>query len=629
MSHKKRLVLVESPGKVKKIAGFLGSEFQVLASMGHIRDLPTDELGIDVEAGFKPKWVGVKGKSAVIKRLTQAMQAAEAIYLATDPDREGEAIAAHILALTKIPQGVPVMRVSFTAITQEAVRHAVENPRPLDMALVTAQHARRKLDRLVGYLVSPIACRVLDGRYSAGRVQSPALRLVIEREKAIEDFTPETYFTLQVLLGVDDTTFKAKLVQVQGQPLPLKDSAFVKRLATTLGSASYWVGQIVAEDVPRTPPAPFTTSTLQQVASSQLGLSPEKTMRLAQTLYEASLITYMRTDSVFVAPEAQTAAADFIRRAYGEGYLPSEKPTYKSKPGAQEAHEAIRPTDMTLTPDKIKEEVGEGAALYGLIWRRFMASQMIAAIDRVQTVTILAGKEQGQPFPLKLEARATSLLFDGFRQVYQVESDVEEDTPEETQHLLPSLEHGQRLELKQVLPEQKQIQPPSRFTEAQLVCELEKRGIGRPSTYAAILSNIKSREYVKVEKKRLVPTESGRKLLDYLLGNFAPIFAYGYTAKMENLLDAIAAGEVPELDALTAFWEEFQPLLRGATAELSHTQPARPVPQKTGEKCPQCGNDLVLRAGKHGQFIGCSGYPTCRYSAGLEHQPLLIQPIKG
>lgn len=628
MSHKKRLVLVESPGKVKKIAGFLGSEFQVLASMGHVRDLPADELGIDVEAGFKPKWVGVKGKGAVIKRLTQAMQAAEAIYLATDPDREGEAIAAHILALTKIPQSVPVMRVSFTAITKEAVRYAVENPRPLDMALVAAQHARRKLDRLVGYLVSPIACCVLDGRYSAGRVQSPALRLVIEREKAIADFTPETYFTLHVLLNADDTTFKAKLVQVQGQTLPLKDGTFVKRLATTLGSASYWVGQIVAEDVPRTPPAPFTTSTLQQVASSQLGLSPEKTMRLTQVLYEASLITYMRTDAVFVASEAQTAAADFIQRAYGEDYLPPEKPTYKSKPGAQEAHEAIRPTDMTLTPDTIKEEVGEGAALYGLIWRRFMASQMAAAIDRVQTVTILAGKEQGQPFPLKLEARATVVQFDGFRRVYQVGSDVEEDTPGEAEHALPLLGHGQMLELKQVLPEQKQTQAPSRFTEAQLVRELEKRGIGRPSTYAAILSNLKSREYVKVEKKRLVPTESGRKLLDYLLGNFAPIFAYDYTAKMENLLDAIAAGETPELDALTAFWEEFHPLLRGATAELSHTQPARTVPKKTGEKCPQCGNDLVLREGKHGQFIGCSGYPTCRYAAGLEHQPLIIQPIK-
>ncbi|MBZ0310383.1 MAG: topoisomerase DNA-binding C4 zinc finger domain-containing protein, partial [Anaerolineae bacterium] len=305
-----------------------------------------------------------------------------------------------------------------------------------------------------------------------------------------------------------------------------------------------------------------------------------------------------------------------------------EKPVYKSKPGAhaQAAHEAMRPTDMTLTPDKIKEEVGEGAALYGLIWRRFIASQMAAAIDRVQTVTILTGKEQGQPYPLKLEARATTSQFDGFRRVYQVESDVEEAIPEEAEHTLPSLEHGQRLELQQVLPEQKQTQPPSRFTEAQLVRELEKRGIGRPSTYAAILSNIKSREYVKVEKKRLVPTESGRKLLDYLLGNFAPIFTYDYTAKMENLLDAIATGETQELDVLNAFWQELQPLLRDAAAEV--TQPER---QKTGEKCPQCGSDLVLREGKHGQFIGCSGYPTCRYAAGfaVAHQPLIIQPIKG
>jgi len=626
MSQAKRIFVIESAGKSRKLSQILGSEFQVLASMGHVRDLPADELGVDVEAGFKPKWATVKGKNGVIKRLVKAMQDADAIYLATDPDREGEAIAAHILSLTKISPDKPVMRVTFNAITKDAVRQAVENPRPLDMSLVSAQHARRKLDRLVGYLVSPIACRVLDGRYSAGRVQSPALRLVIEREKAIQDFTPETYYTLYVLLGAVDASLKAKLVQVKGQELPLKDAAFAKRLATTLNAATYWVDQIVAEDVSRTPPAPFTTSTLQQVASSQLGLSPEKTMQLAQTLYEVSLITYMRTDAVFVAPEAQDAALRFIRSAYGDSYVPAEKPAYKSKPNAQEAHEAIRPTDVTLTPDEIKEDVGEGAALYGLIWRRFLASQMAPAMDHVQTITILAGKEQGQPFPLKLEARDITSRFDGFRRVYKIVDNVEDDAPAEETASLPPLEHGQALPLQQVVPEQKQTTPPSRFTEAQLVRELEKRGIGRPSTYAAILSNIKSRGYVAVQKKRLVPTESGQKLLDYLLGNFAPIFAYDYTAKMENLLDDIAAGQVNELDALNSFWEEFQPLLRGATAELSTVQSTRPEPQKTGEQCPECGSDLVIREGKHGQFIGCSVFPKCRHTVGLEHQPLVIKP---
>jgi DNA topoisomerase-1 len=333
----KRLVIVESPIKTRKVRSFLGGEFRVLASMGHVRDLPADELGIDVENGFAPRWVGVKGKEAVSKRLAKAMQEAEAIYLATDPDREGEAMAAHLLSLTRLPSDKPVMRVSFTAITKDAVRHAVENPRPLDMNRVAAQHARRKLDRLVGYLVSPLACRVLDGRYSAGRVQSPALRLVVEREHAVEQFTPETYYALDVLVGADHATFKARLTQVQGQAIPIKDTVFVKKLAWALQHAVYWVADVQTDDVARKPPAPFTTSTLQQAASSQLGLAPEKTMQLAQALYETGLITYMRTDAVFVAPEAQDAARSFIGGAYGEDYLPGEKPIYKSTANAQEA----------------------------------------------------------------------------------------------------------------------------------------------------------------------------------------------------------------------------------------------------------------------------------------------------
>ncbi len=451
----KRLVIVESPGKVKKIQSYLGSEFRVMASMGHVRDLPADELGIDVEGGFVPKWQAVAGKNTVIKRLVKAMQEAEAIYLATDPDREGEAIAAHILALTKLPREQPVMRVTFTAITQAAVRHAVENPRRLDMALVSAQHARRKLDRLVGYLVSPIACRVLDGRYSAGRVQSPALRLVVERERAIQSFAPETYFSIEALLGEGASSFKAKLTQVQGQELPLKEVDFFKRLAATLNAAVYWVGEINTETAQRKPPAPFTTSTLQQAASSNLGLSPEKTMQLAQLLYESSLITYMRTDAVFIAPEAQTATLDFIGKTYGAQYVPSEKPQYKSKPNAQEAHEAIRPTDVTLTPDQIREEVGEGAPLYGLIWRRFVASQMAAGVDGVQTITVLAGKQVGQPFPVKLTARSVTPQFDSFRRVYLADSDVEADESAETEVALPILQIGQVLTLQKLLPQQK------------------------------------------------------------------------------------------------------------------------------------------------------------------------------
>lgn len=626
----KRLLIVESPGKVKKIQSYLGGEFRVIASMGHVRDLPSDELGIDVEAGFVPKWEAVAGKNNVIKRLVKAMNEAEAIYLATDPDREGEAIATHILSLTKLPREKPVMRVTFTAITQEVVRQAVENPRRLDMALVAAQHARRKLDRLVGYLVSPIACRILDGRYSAGRVQSPALRLVVERERAVQSFTPEIYFVIEALLGTEAATFKAKLTAVQGKEFPLKDVEFVKKLAATLNSAAYWVGEVNTETVQCKPPAPFTTSTLQQAATSTLGFSPEQTMQLAQTLYETSLITYMRTDAVFVAPEAQAAAFDFIGKAYGESYLPTEKPQYKSKPNAQEAHEAVRPTDITLTPDQIKENIGDGAALYGLIWRRFVASQMAAAVDTVQTISVLAGKQVGQPFPLTLTARGSAPQFDGFRRVYQVDSDVEADEPADAENALPVLAMRQPLTLHKLLPQQKQTQAPARFTEAQLVHELEKRGIGRPSTYAAILSNLKQREYVRLDKKRLIPTETGIKLTTYLMGGFATLLADDYTARLENTLDEIAAGQRGELDVLQAFWGEFQPLLRGATAAIRPAQSKAPQLelQKTGEQCPQCGSDLVIRAGKNGQFVGCSAFPKCRYTVGLEHQPLILQPMK-
>jgi DNA topoisomerase-1 len=626
----KRLLIVESPGKVKKIQSYLGGEFRVMASMGHVRDLPSDELGIDVEAGFVPKWEAVAGKNNVIKRLVKAMNEAEAIYLATDPDREGEAIAAHILSMTKVPRERPVLRVTFTAITQEAVRKAVENPRRLDMALVAAQHTRRKLDRLVGYLVSPLACRVLEGRYSAGRVQSPALQLVVERERAIQSFVPETYFVIEALLGAEAASFKAKLSAVQGKELPLKEVEFIKKLAATLNSAVYWVSEVNTETIQRKPPAPFTTSTLQQAASSALGFSPEQTMQLAQTLYETSLITYMRTDAVFVAPEAQAAAFDFIGKAYGEPYLPTEKPQYKSKPNAQEAHEAIRPTDVTLTPDHIKESIGEGAALYGLIWRRFVASQMAAAADTVQTVSVLAGKQMGQPFPLTLTVRGSTPQFDGFRRVYQAGTDVEADEIDDAENVLPVLAVGQPLTLQKLLPQQKQTQPPARFTEAQLVHELEKRGIGRPSTYAAILSNLKSREYVRLNKKRLIPTETGIKLTDYLMGGFATLLADDYTARLENTLDEIAAGQRGELDVLQTFWGEFQPLLRGAAAEIRPAQPkvAQPEPQKTGEQCPQCGSDLVVRIGKNGQFVGCSTFPKCRYAVGVEHQPLILQPAK-
>jgi DNA topoisomerase-1 len=338
----------------------------------------------------------------------------------------------------------------------------------------------------------------------------------------------------------------------------------------------------------------------------------------------------MRTDAVMVAPEAQTAAADFIQQAYCTNYLPAETPQYRSKANAQEAHEAIRPTAVTLTPDQVKETKGDGAALYGLIWRRFVASQMAPAVDQVQTVIVLAGKQQGEPFPLIFEARGSTPQFDGFKRVYQAEADTEQDEVDSSESVLPVLANEQVLALKALHPQPKQTQPPARFTEAQLVQELEKREIGRPSTYAAILGNLKAREYIRLEKKRLIPTDTGAKLNDYLLRGFAPLFAYDYTARMEAELDEIAAGQRAEQDALNNFWAAFQPLLRGAAVEASSLAPkaAPPERQKTGEVCPQCGADLVYRNGSKGQFVGCSAFPKCRYTAQHEHQPLVIHPAQ-
>lgn len=617
------LLIVESPNKTRKLSQILGKDFRVIACMGHVCDLPTTELGLDIAADFAPQWQPLPSKSGVIKRLVKAMQTADTIYLATDPDREGEAIAAHVLDLTPLPATKPIYRVTFNAITASVVQAAIANPRPVDRHLVAAQHARRKLDRLVGYLVSPLACRHLDGRYSAGRVQSPALRLVVERERARQTFQPTTYYRLLVQLQADGSTFTAPLTYLQGQSLPLQGVELVQKLTALLSQAVYWVGDIQTETLTRQPPAPFTTSTLQQAASTRLGLAPEETMRLAQGLYETALITYMRTDGVHVAPEAQTAALDWIGHTYGEAYLPTQKPTYARRPQAQEAHEAIRPTDLTLTPHHLKGKSGKGADLYRLIWERFLASQMAAGVDHVQIITLRAGKQVGQAYPLHCQVRPITPHFLGFRQVYQADLEEEAEAPAAN---LPLLRIGQALTLVAVKPTPQQTTPPARYTEAQLVHELEQRGLGRPSTYAPILSNLKSRDYVRVEDRRLVPTPTGIHLTDYLQGAFATLFSDGYTARLERALDEIATGQQPELAVLQSFWAEFQPLLRAAAAELPPPTP-KPTPLATGDNCPQCGQPLVYRTSSQGQFVGCAGYPQCRYTVGLTHQPLQLVPL--
>jgi len=484
-----KLVIVESPAKSKKIAGFLGQGWRVEACLGHVRDLPEAELGVEVAADFRPTYEVLPGKGNVVKKLLKAIKDAEAVYVPLDPDREGEAIAWHLLKLANVPKDKPVYRALFHAITRDAVREAVAHPRALDVNLVEAQQARRIVDRLVGYLASPLAVKALDGKFSAGRVQSVCLRLVVEREGEIAGFTPETFWTLALKLAADGTEFTAKLYRVKGADSAFKTREPLDKLVTLLQTAQMWVGKAGRSVKARHPLPPFTTSSLQQAASKGLGLAPDKTMALAQTLYEQGWITYMRTDGVAIAPEAQSAARDYIAHEHGADYLPPELPTYTVKTAnAQEAHEAIRPTDVNRLPQDAPAE-GDGAALYALIWKRFVASQMSPALYSVTGAVIYAGKAQGQPFPLEFRAQGRSLLFDGFLKVYEEPADEGEDGNEET-GTLPPLKDNQVLKLVVPQVEKHQTRSPARYTEAALVQALEQRGIGRPSTYASMVKHM-------------------------------------------------------------------------------------------------------------------------------------------
>ena len=612
-----RLLLVESPAKQKRIAAILGQGWRIEATRGHVRDLPQDTLGIEVDNDFRPLYEVLPRQANTVKRLLKAIREAEAVYVATDLDREGEAIAWHVLQLADLPPDKPVYRVAFTAITESAVKAAIASPRPLDVNLVEAQQARRIVDRLVGYLVSPLACRALEGHYSAGRVQSACLRLVVEREQQIADFAPETYWTLDAGLAADSGEFTARLHSVKGQRIERLNTDQVAALTGGLKEAVFWVGKVQTGEQVRHPAPPFTTSTLQQAASQALGLSPERCMQIAQRLYEAGQITYHRTDGADVAPEAQDAARRFIAQTCGGDYVPNEPPVYQAKARhAQEAHEAIRPTDVMRLPQEVE---GDGARLYTLIWRRFVASQMAPARYAVQMVEILAGKTQGQPYPLSFQVRGRTPVFDGFLKVYQDPPDPDAE-PEENP-VLPPLSEGAALHLVGWLPVERQTQAPPRFTEASLVRELEKLGIGRPSTYASMAQTLKQRGYVTLKSKRLVPSESGLSLCSFLTAHFPDLFAADYTAHLENTLDAVAGGRVARLDVLKAFWADFTPQLHAAGQAV---QVIRPPLTLTGETCPACGGDLVERSGKHGKFIGCAHYPDCGYTRGLEHKPVTL-----
>jgi DNA topoisomerase-1 len=637
------LIIVESPTKAKALRGFLGRGYRVLASMGHVRDLPPKQLGVDVEHNFHPTYHQRKGARKTIARLREGAQNAAAIILATDPDREGEAIAWHVTEAIKAAlKGKPLRRVTFHEITPQAVQAALADPGKLDMDLVNAQQARRVLDRLVGYQVSPVLWKAIRGRkgLSAGRVQTVALRLVVERDREIEAFVPQEYWTLDAELSkVDDEEhrFRARLFRIGKDKVDLKTEADAQAVIEALEGADWRVLKVKKQHKTRPPYPPYTTSTLQQDAANRLGWPAAKTMKIAQELYEGvalpdegtvGLITYMRTDSTHVAKPAQQEAREVIARFWGEEYLPEKPPAYKTRAKvAQEAHEAIRPTSSQRTPRAIRDHLTpDQAKLYELIWRRFIASQMKPAVYNVTTVDVATSRD-GQDLPYLFRASGRELLFEGFLKVYEVRDKKPETEEGAADQTLPPLSNGEPLVLRGLYPEQHFTKPPPHFTEASLIKELERQGIGRPSTYASIVRTILQREYVERQKRSLLTTELGYVVCDFLVTQFPDLFAVGFTAQMEDELDSIARGERGWVETLRAFYAPFSEAL-GQAQETAQTRtisaPAGQSKRKasggatpTGETCPECGGAVVLRQGKYGRFRACSNFPKCKWKASI------------
>lgn len=628
----KALIIVESPTKIKTLKKILGSNYLFESSVGHIRDLPTKGFGIDVEHDFEPTYAILPDKKEVIEKLKKAAKQADVVYLSPDPDREGEAIAWHIASI--LPKGTRYQRVTFNAFTKDAVLEALKHPRKIDQALVDAQQARRLLDRIVGYKISPILTRraqgARDGGLSAGRVQSVALKLVVDREREIEAFTPVEYWNIQSSLQTkkSEPPFFSFLYSVDGKKVEkeaiagkevflIPDEKTARAIVAKLQKAIYQVRSVEKKEKRRNPVAPFITSTLQQEASRHYGFSASRTMNIAQGLYEGidlgekgaeGLITYMRTDSVRIVPEAIDLARQFILKTYGKEYLPSEGKHYATKKSAQDAHEAIRPTNVVHTPESIKEYLTvDQFKLYQLIWRRFLASQMTPAVYD----TVSADIETDQN--MMLRATGSVIKFSGFLAVYEEKQDKNKEEEEKDQDkLLPPLKEGQQLQLLEVQSHQAFTRPPPRFTEASLVKELEKSGIGRPSTYASIMNKIQSRDYTVKEKGALVPTELGKVIAKMLEDNFAMIMDVGFTAAMEDELESIAENEAEWKDLIRDFWEKFIPFVETAEKEAF-------VPKvDTDLNCPDCGHKLQKIWAKRKYFYGCSTYPECKFTAPLE-----------
>ncbi len=609
----KSLVIVESPAKAKTINKYLGSEYTVKASMGHVMDLPKKDLGVDIEKDFKPTYHIIPGRKDVIQELRSAAKKADAVYLAADPDREGEAICAHLRELLD-SRKQKIYRVLFNEITRDAIREAFNHPGEIDSHLVDAQQARRILDRLVGYQVSPLLWDRVKRGISAGRVQTVALRLIVEREREIRAFQKKEYWTITAhLLGKHPPAFDARLVKIKGENPEIPDQAAAEQHVAAAQAAEFIVESVTIKEKKKYPVPPFITSKLQQEAVRKLHFSAKKTMMLAQRLYEgvelgdegsAGLITYMRTDSTRVAEGALAAARDYIQKQYGKEYLPAETVRYKSKKDAQDAHEAIRPTEVNRTPESVKAFLSaDEFKLYKLIWQRFVASQMNPAIFDQTTIDITAGD-------YLFRATGSVEKFNGFRAIYEEGQDDKagEEEAEELKHRLPAVEQGERLKLQKLTPEQHFTEPPPRYNEATLVKALEEKGIGRPSTYATILSIIQNREYVEKLQGRFYPTELGMLTSDLLVKNFSDIFDVAYTARMEEELDEVEEGKLKWTDALAEFYKRFKKELRAAEREMADVK-GEGIP--TDVKCEKCGKPMVIRLGRNGNFLACTGYPEC------------------
>ncbi len=630
------LVIVESPAKARTVNRFLGDDYNVQASVGHVRDLPSNRMGVDIEDGFRPHYIVPSKRKDVVRDLKEAVKESSELFLATDPDREGEAISWHLLeVLDSVIRWRPVHRVEFHEITDEAIEHAFSHPREIDRQRVDAQQARRILDRIVGYTISPLLRDKLGRRgISAGRVQSGALRLVVERERGIEAFVPIEYWSLEAELAKQEPepdyppSFIAKLHRIRGEEVDIHSEEDVQAIIDDLRRSTYAVVSVKEGQRRRRPYAPFTTSTLQQQASYKLGYTTRRTMAVAQQLYEGidlgdgpiGLITYMRTDSVNVAEQAQADVRAYVTGEYGDEYLPPEPPQYKTKSkSAQEAHEAIRPTSVFRTPESMKKVLDRSQyQLYELIWRRFVASQMARAIYDTIAAEIEAGSSGDEgALPYLFRASGSTLRFPGFLVVYEEEKDEDEESIEERKREeIPPLSVDELLDMVDLLPDQHFTQAPPRYSEASLVRDLEENGIGRPSTYAPILSKIQERGYVERRGRRLYATEIGMIVNDLLVEYFPDYVDLGFTAQMEDDLDLIASGEREWVPILESFYGPFAETLTEARERMPEVDINN---QPTGEMCPKCGSPLVYRYGRYGKFIGCSNFPDCRFS-----KPILV-----